>query len=59
MDLKELQADPRAAAQKKGWNIPDNLMGDPRAMVMHLIQTGQVGGPLLQQILPMIRQMGK
>ena len=32
-------------------------MGDPQKMVMHLIQTGQVGGPAVQRILPMIRQM--
>ena len=57
--LQEIQRDPRAMAQKAGWNIPDEIMGNPKAMVQHLINTGQVGGPILQRVMPMIRQMGK
>lgn len=55
--LKQLQSDPKGMAQRAGYNIPDNLVGNPQAMVQHLIQTGQVGGPALQRIMPMIRQL--
>ena len=56
--VEELKQDPQGAAKQRGWNIPEDKMGNPQAMVMHLIQTGQVGGPILQRIMPMIRQMG-
>jgi len=58
--LRELQSNPGAMAQKAGYNIPQNLYGNPQAMVQHLIQTGQVGGPTLQKIMPMMQKlMGK
>lgn len=55
--MRQLQNDPRGMAQRAGYNIPDNLMGNPQAMVQHLIQSGQVSNPMLQRIMPMIRQM--
>lgn len=58
--LRQLQNDPKSFAQRAGYNIPDNLMGNPQAMVQHLVQSGQVGGPMLQRIMPMMqRLMGK
>jgi hypothetical protein len=58
--LRQLQSDPMGMAQKAGYNIPQNLAGNPQAMVQHLIQSGQVGGPMLQKIMPMMqRLMGK
>ena len=45
-------------AQKAGCQIPEEIMGDPKAMVQHLIMTGQVPNPLLQKIMPMIQRMG-
>ena len=56
--LRQIQEDPMKAAQQAGFQIPENIAGDPQAMVMHLIQSGQVGGPALQRIMPMIRQLG-
>lgn len=55
--LRRLQQDPRAALSQAGLKVPDNLMGNPQAIVQHLIQSGQVGGPALQQVLPMIRKL--
>ena len=55
--LQEVQRDPIGMGKKSGYQIPENLAGDPQAMVMHLIQTGQVSNPLLQRIMPMIRQL--
>ena len=56
--MKQLQSDPGGMAQRAGYQIPQNLYGNPQAMVQHLIQSGQVGGPMLQRIMPMMRQMG-
>ena len=56
--LRQLQQNPGAMAQQAGYNIPENLYGNPQAMVQHLIQTGQVSNPVLQKIMPMIRQLG-
>ena len=56
--LMQLQKNPKEFIQKAGVNVPDEIMNDPKAMVMRLINSGQVGGPALQRIMPMIRQMG-
>ena len=55
--LRKLQEDPRAFLKKVGVNVPDELMNDPQAIVMHLIRTGQVSSPVLQRIMPMIQSM--
>lgn len=55
--LQQIKTNPIEFAKQKGFNIPDNLASDPQAMVQHLINSGQVGGPVVQRILPMIRQM--
>ena len=57
--IQQLQNDPIGMARKDGFQIPDNLANDPQAMVMHLVQTGQVSSPFLQRIMPMIQRMGK
>jgi len=56
-NLQQLQQDPIGMARQAGYNIPQNLANNPQAMVQHLIQSGQVGGPKLQQAMQMIRQM--
>ena len=56
--LTQLQNNPREFLQKAGANVPDEIMHDPKAVVMHLIQTGQVSQPVMQRIMPMIRMMG-
>ena len=55
--LNQLQSNPQEFIKKAGFNIPDEMMNNPQAMVMHLINTRQVGGPMMQRIMPMIRQM--
>ena len=56
--LRKLQSDPAGFMKNAGVNVPEEILNDPKAMVMHLIQTGQVSSPMLQRIMPMIRQMG-
>lgn len=55
--LKKLQSNPKEFIQQTGMNIPDELMNNPQAMVMHLIQTGQVSGPMMQRVMPMIQML--
>ena len=57
--MQQLQRDPVGMAKQAGYQIPENLAGNPQAMVMHLIQSGQVSNPMLQKIMPMIQRMGK
>lgn len=56
--MQQMMRDPRGAIQQAGRQIPEEMMGDPQQMVMHLINSGQVSGPALQRIMPMIRQLG-
>ena len=55
--LQQVQKDPIGMGRQAGYQIPDNLAGNPQAMVMHLIQSGQVSNPMLQRIMPMIQRM--
>ena len=58
--VQDIQRDPIGMGREAGYNIPPNLAGNPQAMVQHLIQSGQVGGPMLQKVMPMMqRLMGK
>ena len=41
INMQQLQSDPVGMAKQAGYNIPQNLAGNPQAMVQHLIQSGQ------------------
>ena len=58
LQIQQLKNNPQQFVQQAGWNIPQEIMGNPQAMVMHLIQTNQVGGAAVQRILPMMKMMG-
>lgn len=53
--LQQLRADPAGMLKQRGFTIPQG-MTDPRSMVQHLLQTGQVSNPRMQQAMQM---MGK
>ena len=55
--LNKLQSNPQEFFKQAGVNVPEEIMNNPQAMVMHLINTKQIGGPMLQRIMPMIQQM--
>jgi hypothetical protein len=55
--MQSIKNNPIEEGRKAGYNIPENLAGNPQAMVMHLIQSGQVGGPMMQRILPMMQRI--
>ena len=58
MTMQQLQNDPVGMAKQAGYNIPQNIAGNPQAMVQHLIQTGQISNPMMQKILPMMQRFG-
>ena len=55
--LRKLQENPCEFLKRAGANVPEDIMHDPQAIVMHLIRTGQVSSPVLQRIMPMIQSM--
>ena len=58
MNMQQLQQDPVGMAKQAGYDIPQNIAGDPQAMVRHLIQSGQISNPMLQKIMPMMQRLG-
>ena len=55
--LQQVKTNPIQMGKDKGYDIPENLANDPQAMVMHLVNTGQVKAPMLQRIMPLIQRM--
>lgn len=53
--LKQLRSDPRSFLQQSGLSIPDG-MTDPRQIISHLMQSGQVPQSRYAQVLQMPRQ---
>lgn len=52
--MGQLQANPAGMAKQNGYQIPEELSGDPQAMVKHLISTGQVSSPAMQRVQPFL-----
>lgn len=55
--MAQLQANPAQMIRQRGFSVPDEIAGNPQATVMHLIQSGQVGGPVMQRIQPMLNML--
>lgn len=53
--LQQLRADPVGTLRQRGLNIPQG-MTNPQQIVSHLMQTGQVTNPRLQQAMQMMGQ---
>lgn len=56
--MAQLQANPAQMIKQAGYNVPDNLAGNPQAAVMHMLQTGQIGWPIMQRIAPLLQRLG-
>lgn len=54
--MSQLQADPAGILKKVGLNIPPG-MTDPRQMVQHIMQSGQLPQNQMQQVQQVIVQM--
>lgn len=55
--MSKLRSDPAQMIRQAGYNVPDEIAGNPQAAVMHLLQTGQVGGAAMQRIQPMLNML--
>ena len=56
--LQQIQHNPIGMARQAGYQIPENLAGNPQAMFQHLMQTGQITNPVMQRLMPMLQKMG-
>ena len=56
--MKQLQGNPAEMIRAAGYQVPAEAAGDPKKAVMHMIQTGQVGGPMMKMIAPLLGRMG-
>lgn len=55
--MSQLRANPAQMIRQAGYNVPDEIIGNPQATVMHLIQSGQVSSPMMQRIGPMLNSL--
>ena len=55
--MGQLRANPAQFIRQSGFQVPDELANNPQAAAMHLIQTGQVKGPVMQRIQPMLNML--
>lgn len=51
--LQQLKANPQAMLAQRGLSVPQG-MSDPRQILNHLMQTGQVSNPRLQAVMQML-----
>lgn len=58
LTVQQIRQDPIGMAKQRGFDIPDNLAGNPKGMVQHLIKSGQIGGQKLQQAMQMMQRLG-
>lgn len=55
--LRQLQSNPGEFFRQAQIEAPAEILNNPQAMVMHLINSGKVSNPLMQMVMPMIRNM--
>lgn len=56
--LREVNEHPAELLKQAGLNVPQECIGNNQATVMHLIRSGQVGGPMMRLITPMLNRLG-
>lgn len=55
--MRQLQANPAQMIKQAGYKVPDEIANNPQAAVMHMIQTGQINGPMMRRIQPMLNML--
>jgi hypothetical protein len=56
--LRQVNEHPEECFRAAGFQVPKEIMGDQQKTVMHLIRTGQVGGPAMRMVAPILARMG-
>ena len=54
--LNQLRSDPVGVLRQRGYNVPSG-MTNPRQIIQHLIQSGQIAGGRLTQIQQMAQSL--
>lgn len=52
-EIGTIQSDPGTYLSRRGFSIPAG-MTDAKEITQHLLRTGQIGGPRLQQVMQML-----
>jgi len=55
--MAQLKHDPAGMIKQAGYNVPEEYANNPQAAAMYLIQSGQVAGPLMKRIQPMLNAL--
>lgn len=55
--MAKLRSNPAQMIRQAGYSVPDEIANNPQAAVMHLLQSGQIGGPMMQRIQPMLNML--
>lgn len=56
--LRQVNEHPAEMLKQGGFNVPQECIGNNQATVMHLIRSGQVGGPMMRMISPLLARLG-
>lgn len=56
--LREVNEHPAELFKQAGFNVPKECIGNNQATVMHLLRSGQVGGPMMRMIAPLLGRLG-
>lgn len=56
--LREVNEHPAELFRQAGFNVPKECIGNNQATVMHLLRSGQVGGPMMRMIAPLLGRLG-
>lgn len=56
--LREVNEHPAELFRQAGFNVPKECIGNNQATVMHLLRSGQVGGPMMRMLAPLLGRMG-
>ena len=56
--LREVNEHPAELFQQVGYSVPKECIGNNQATVMHLLRSGQIGGPMMRIIAPLLGRLG-
>lgn len=56
--LREVNEHPAEVFSQAGFKVPQECFGNNQATVMHLLRSGQVGGPMMRMIAPLLGRLG-
>lgn len=55
--MNDLRSHSAQRIRQAGFDVPDEIANNPQAAVMHILQSGQARGPIVQRLQPLIRMM--